>query len=60
MKANSNEYIEKAFKRIEDNFRRIGEQHKAELEAAIIKPIHEKIPLRSKWNLRDDCINGKR
>ena len=44
MKANSNEYIDKAFKRIEDNFRRIGEQHKAELEAAIIKPIHEKYP----------------
>ena len=44
MKANSNEYIDKAFKRIEDNFKRIGQQHKDELEAALIKPIHPKFP----------------
>ena len=44
MKANTNEEIEKAFKRIEDSFKRIGQQHKDELEAALIKPIHPKYP----------------
>lgn len=44
MKAKTNEEIEKAFRQIEDNFRRIGQQHKDELEAALIKPIHDKYP----------------
>ena len=44
MRAKTNEEIDKAFKLIDDNFKRIGEQHREELEAALIKPIHPKYP----------------
>ena len=36
--------IDKAFDEIENNFRKISEKNKKELEAALIKPIHEKYP----------------
>ena len=41
---NENNRIENAFREIEDSFRKIGEKNKKELEAALIKPIHEKYP----------------
>ena len=44
MKAHTNDAIDKAFRCIDDNFRRIGEQHRDELEAALITPIHDKYP----------------
>ena len=36
--------IDKAFDEIENNFRKISEKNKIELEMALIKPIHEKYP----------------
>ena len=36
--------IEKAFREIDESFRKIGEKNKKELDAALIKPIHEKYP----------------
>ena len=36
--------IDKAFTEIENNFRKVAEQNKTELEAALIKPIHDKFP----------------
>lgn len=36
--------IDKAFNEIENNFKKVSEQNKAELEAALIKPIHDKFP----------------
>lgn len=51
--------VEKAFDDIEENFRKISEKNKKELEAALIKPIHEKYPYAQKWNMCNDCINGK-
>ena len=36
--------IDKAFNEIEHNFQKISEKNKKELEAALIKPIHEKYP----------------
>ena len=41
---NSSARIDKAFDEIEDNFRKISEKNKIELEMALIKPIHEKYP----------------
>ena len=40
----SNKDIDEEFNKIEANFRKIAEQNKAELEAALIKPIHDKYP----------------
>lgn len=40
----SNKDIDDEFNKIEANFRKIAEQNKAELEAALIKPIHDKYP----------------
>lgn len=51
--------VEKAFDDIEENFRKISEKNKKELEAALIKPIHEKKSVRTKWNMCNDCFNGK-
>lgn len=36
--------IDKAFNDIEDNFRKLAEKNKKELDAALIKPIHDKYP----------------
>ena len=36
--------IDKAFEDIEESFRKIAEENKAELDAALIKPIHDKYP----------------
>ena len=36
--------VEKAFNEIEEQFRKISEKNKKELDAALIKPIHEKYP----------------
>ena len=36
--------IDKAFNDIEENFRKVSEKNKVELEMALIKPIHEKYP----------------
>lgn len=36
--------IDKAFNDIEDNFRKLAEKNKKELDAALIKPIHERYP----------------
>ena len=36
--------IEEAFNEIEESFRKVAEQNKKELEAALIKPIHDKFP----------------
>ena len=44
MKPNTSQKIDNEFKRIEDNFQKIAEQNKSELEAALIKPIHDKYP----------------
>ena len=40
----SNKDIDEEFNKIEANFRKIAEQNKAELDAALIKPIHDKYP----------------
>ena len=40
----SGDKIEKAFKEIEASFNKIAEKNKAELDAALIKPIHDKFP----------------
>ncbi len=39
---NENKNIDKAFQEIEKNFQKISEKNKKELEAALIKPIHDK------------------
>ena len=39
-----NDRIDTAFREIEDNFRKISEKNKKELEAALIKPINDKYP----------------
>lgn len=44
MKPRSNSKIEESFDEIEIMFSKIGQQNKTELEAALIKPIHEKYP----------------
>lgn len=44
MKPRSNSKIEESFDEIEKMFSKIGQQNKKELEAALIKPIHEKYP----------------
>ena len=36
--------IDKAFEEIENSFNKIAEKNKAELDAALIKPIHDKFP----------------
>ena len=36
--------ITKAFNEIEENFRKVSEKNKKELDAALIKPIHDKYP----------------
>ena len=36
--------VDKAFNEIEEQFRKISEKNKKELDAALIKPIHEKYP----------------
>ena len=41
---NSSARIDKAFNEIENNFQKISEKNKIELEMALIKPIHEKYP----------------
>ena len=41
---NSSSRIDKAFNEIENNFQKISEKNKIELEMALIKPIHEKYP----------------
>lgn len=40
----SGDRIEKAFEEIEASFNKIAEKNKAELDAALIKPIHDKFP----------------
>ena len=40
----TNSRIEKAFEEIEQSFNKIAEKNKEELDAALIKPIHEKFP----------------
>ena len=44
MKSKSDSEIDKAFNEIEKNFIRLEHKHKQELDAALIKPIHEKYP----------------
>lgn len=41
---NENNRIDKAFNDIEDSFRKLAEKNRKELDAALIKPIHEKYP----------------
>ena len=36
--------IDKAFEEIEESFKKIAQENKAELDAALIKPIHDKYP----------------
>lgn len=40
----SNNRIDEAFNEIEESFRKVSEKNKKELDAALIKPIHEKYP----------------
>ena len=42
MKSKSDSEIDRAFNEIEQNFSRLEQKHKKELDAALIKPIHDK------------------
>ena len=50
--------IDKAFDDIEELFKQISDKNKDTLEAALIKPIHERYPFAQKRNLCDDCVDG--
>ena len=55
-----NNRVEKAFQQIDDSFNKLAQQNKSELDAALIKPIHDQYPFAQNGVVCNDSVYGQR